>query len=45
MGFGEMSLPVATWGDYMDSVGTYGKKRLPSLSYGFMIEYDSDPNK
>lgn len=40
MGFGEMNLPVPTWGDYMEDVGTYGKTRLPGFSYGFIIEYD-----
>jgi len=43
MGFGEMNVPVATWGDYMENVGTYGKTRLPGLSYGFVIEYEADP--
>lgn len=44
MGFGEMNLPVSTWGDYMDDVGTYGVKRSPGRSYGFVIEYESHPN-
>lgn len=43
MGFGEMNLPVPTWGDYMDSVGTYGKTKLPGFSYGFVIEYEDTP--
>lgn len=43
MGFGEMNLPVSTWGDYMDSVGTYGGKKLPGRCYGFVIEYEQDP--
>jgi len=43
MGFGEMNVPVATWGDYMENVGTYGETRLPGLSYGFVIEYEADP--
>lgn len=43
MGFGEMNQPVPTWGDYMDGVGTYGVKRSPGKSYGFIIEYESDP--
>jgi hypothetical protein len=43
MGFGEMNLPVSTWGDYMDSVGTYGGTRLPGRCYGFVIEYENDP--
>jgi hypothetical protein len=43
MGFGEMNQPVPTWGDYMDDVGTYGVKRSPGRSYGFIIEYDSEP--
>lgn len=45
MGFGEMNLPVPTWGDYMEDVGTYGRKRLPGSSYGFIIEYESRPKK
>jgi hypothetical protein len=43
MGFGEMNVPVPTWGDYMENVGTYGKTRLPGFSYGFIIEYESTP--
>lgn len=43
MGFGEMNLPVPTWGDYMDAVGTYGKERLPGRSYAFFIEYEKMP--
>lgn len=43
MGFGEMNLPVPTWGDYMDAIGTYGKDRLPGRSYAFIIEYEAKP--
>ncbi len=43
MGFGEMNLPVPTWGDYMESVGTHGVSRGPGNSYGFIIEYEQDP--
>lgn len=43
MGFGEMNLPVPTWGDYMDDVGTYGEDRLPGRSYAFVIEYETMP--
>ncbi len=43
MGFGEMNLPVPTWGDYMDDVSTYGKQRTPGKSYGFIIEYEKKP--
>lgn len=43
MGFGEMNIPVPTWGDYMDDVGTYGRDRLPGRSYAFIIEFDSKP--
>ncbi|MDC7223183.1 MAG: hypothetical protein PQJ60_05535, partial [Spirochaetales bacterium] len=43
MGFGEMNIPVATWGDYTDSVGTYGT-RGPTKRYGFIIEYETDPS-
>lgn len=44
MGFGEMNLPVSTWGDYMEDVGTYGRDRLPGRSYGFVIEYVKYPD-
>lgn len=44
MGFGEMNLPVATWGDYMENVGTYGLTRSPGSSYGFVIEYEAAPD-
>lgn len=44
MGFGEMNLPVPTWGDYMDAVGTYGEDRLPGRSYAFIMEFESMPN-
>ena len=44
MGFGEMNQPVSTWGDYMEDVGTYGETRLPGLSYGFVIEYETNPS-
>ncbi|WP_375748535.1 hypothetical protein [Vibrio sp. HN007] len=43
MGFGEMNLPVPTWGDYMDDVGTYGRDRLPGRAYAFIIEYETMP--
>lgn len=43
MGFGELNQPVPTWGDYMDSIGTYGKTKLPGRSYGFTIEYETYP--
>jgi hypothetical protein len=43
MGFGEMNLPVPTWGDYMDDVGTYGRDRLPGRSYAFIIEFNAIP--
>ncbi|MDC7224633.1 MAG: hypothetical protein PQJ60_12890 [Spirochaetales bacterium] len=44
MGFGEMNLPVPTWGDYMEAVGAYGADKGPGNSYGFIIEYESNPN-
>lgn len=44
MGFGEMNVPVPTWGDYMDDVGTYGVRRSPGKSYGFIIEYEEKPS-
>lgn len=43
MGYGEMNLPVPTWGDYMDAVGTYGVSKTPGSSYGFFIEYEAKP--
>ena len=43
MGFGEMNLPVPTWGDYMDAVGTYGEERLPGRSYAFIMEFETAP--
>jgi hypothetical protein len=43
MGFGEMNLPVPTWGDYMDAVGTYGQERLPGRTYAFVMEFESMP--
>ncbi|WED24172.1 hypothetical protein L3Q72_14905 [Vibrio sp. JC009] len=43
MGFGEMNLPVPTWGDYMDAVGTYGYDKLPGRSYAFIMEFESMP--
>lgn len=45
MGFGEMNLPVPTWGDYMDDVGTYGRDRLPGRSYAFIVEYNQKPSE
>lgn len=44
MGFGEMNRPVSTWGDYMDDVGSYGMKFGPGHAYGFVIEYESQPD-
>jgi len=46
MGFGEMNVPVATWGDYMGFLGTYGGGGGPGYDgcYGFVIEYNSNPN-
>jgi len=43
MGFGEMNGPVATWGDYMAFLGTYGGGGGPGYDgcYGFIIEYNS----
>lgn len=41
MGFGEMNTPVPTWGDYMVTVGTYGLRKSPGSSYGFIIEYEN----
>ena len=35
IGFGEMNIPVPTWGDYMDGTG----------NGGFVIEYESNPKR
>jgi len=43
MGYGELNEPVPTWGDYMDSIGTYGSNKLPGRSFGFTIEYETYP--
>ncbi|MDC7218988.1 MAG: hypothetical protein PQJ59_03545 [Spirochaetales bacterium] len=43
MGYGELNIPVPTWGDYMETVGTYGEDKLPGRSYAFFIEYESNP--
>jgi len=42
MGFGEMNVPVATWGDYFGFLGTYGSGEGPGYDAcnGFVIEYD-----
>lgn len=45
MGFGELNVPVPTWGDYMDSVASYGVERTPGTVYGFIIEYESMPQE
>ncbi|MDC7220614.1 MAG: hypothetical protein PQJ59_11830 [Spirochaetales bacterium] len=44
MGYGEMNLPVPTWGDYMEAVGAYGLTRSPGQNYAFIIEYETTPN-
>lgn len=43
MGFGEMNIPVATWGDYTGTVGELGTTTSPGSSYGFIMEFNSDP--
>lgn len=44
MGFGELNVPVPTWGDYWDTVAQYGKRGMPSgYNKGFIIEYDEMP--
>lgn len=44
MGFGELNVPVPTWGDYWDTVAQYGKRGMPSgYNRGFVIEYDELP--
>lgn len=45
MGFGELNVPVPTWGDYWDTVAQYGERGMPSgYNMGFVIEYDTNPN-
>lgn len=43
MGYWELNQIVSTWGDYMDSIGTYGSNKLPGRSFGFAIEYEEYP--
>ena len=44
MGFGELNVPVPTWGDYWDTVAQYGERGMPSgYNRGFVIEYDTAP--
>ncbi|WP_460274732.1 C-type lectin-like domain-containing protein [Celeribacter sp. ULVN23_4] len=44
MGFGELNVPVSTWGDYWDTVAQYGERGMPSgYNMGFIIEYDAMP--
>ena len=44
MGFGELIVPVPTWGDYWDTVAQYGERGMPSgYNMGFVIEYDELP--
>ncbi len=44
MGFGELNVPVPTWGDYWDTVAQYGERGMPSgYNRGFVIEYDAQP--
>ncbi|MBY4893587.1 hypothetical protein KUL25_12520 [Rhodobacteraceae bacterium N5(2021)] len=45
MGFGELNVPVPTWGDYWDTVAQYGERGMPTgYNRGFVIEYDEMPN-
>lgn len=45
MGFGELNVPVPTWGDYWDTVSQYGERGMPTgYNKGFVIEYDEMPN-
>ena len=43
MGFGEMNSPVSTWGDYSGDVGELGAAQTPGSSYGFIMEFNSNP--
>jgi len=44
MGYGELNVPVATWGDYWDTVSHYGVRGMPTgYNRGFIIEYDELP--
>lgn len=46
MGFGELNVPVATWGDYWPTVSQHGKRDMPSgFNMGFIIEYDNEPQE
>jgi len=45
MGFGELNVPVSTWGDYWDTVAQYGERGMPTgYNMGFVIEYENDPS-
>ena len=45
MGFGELNVPVPTWGDYWETVAQYGDRGMPTgYNRGFIIEYDDLPN-
>lgn len=44
MGFGELNVPVPTWGDYFAGVAQYENMWMPmGHSRGFVIEYVSAP--
>ncbi|MGL1861040.1 MAG: hypothetical protein OCC46_00790 [Pseudodesulfovibrio sp.] len=46
MGFGEMNVPVETWGDYFQEVAQYKNMTRPAgHNYGFVIEYKRKPNR
>jgi hypothetical protein len=46
MGFGELNVPVATWGDYFAGVAQYQNMRMPmGYNRGFIIEYDNNPGE
>jgi hypothetical protein len=46
MGFGELNVPVSTWGDYFSGVAQYENMERPlGYNHGFIIEYDTVPKK
>lgn len=45
LAFGEVNDRVATWGDFPHKMSSYGDDKHPAKVHGFVIEYNSKPNK
>ena len=44
--FGELNVPVSTWGDYFSGVAQYENMGRPlGYNHGFIIEYETMPKK